>query len=216
MKKYDAILIPGGGLTEAGEVQPWVTARLDIALAEFSGSEIVITMSKGTTHKAPPYDSQGFPITEARAGADYLNRRGVAEDKLRIEQLSLDTIGNAYFTRVLFTDVFKLRKLLVVTSEFHMPRTRAIFEWVYGLDIPMESYELEFRAAPNVGLDEASLDARLAKETKAITNVEQLRKQIVTFSQLHNWIYTKHDAYRLHPLSGSTSQLEQREVLGSY
>jgi len=35
-----------------------------------------------------------------------------------------DTIGNAWFTRVMHTDMTDTRKLLVVTSDFHLPRSQ--------------------------------------------------------------------------------------------
>ncbi len=49
-------------------------------------------------------------------------------ERIWAETASLDTIGNAYFARVIHTDPAGLRRLLVVNSAFHMPRTRMIFD----------------------------------------------------------------------------------------
>jgi hypothetical protein len=35
-----------------------------------------------------------------------------------------DTIGNAWFTRIMHTDITGVRNLLVVTSDFHLPRSQ--------------------------------------------------------------------------------------------
>jgi uncharacterized SAM-binding protein YcdF (DUF218 family) len=45
----------------------------------------------------------------------------------------------------------------VITNEFHMPRTRAIFEWVFGLPAgahphPGGPYRLSFATAPDDGM----------------------------------------------------------------
>ena len=68
-----------------------------------------------------------------RIMSDYLINNGLNPEKVLTEICSYDTIGNAYFSRLLFAEPFNLSSLLVLTSEFHMPRTRAIFEWIYSL-----------------------------------------------------------------------------------
>ena len=60
--------------------------------------------------------------------------------RILAETCSYDTIGNAFFARTVHTDPRGLRRLLIVNSKFHMPRTEAIFRWVFG-------------AAPDCGYD---------------------------------------------------------------
>ena len=195
MSKYDAILIPGGGITNLGQVPPWVAKRLDKAFSEFSGNEILITLSKGTTHKPPFLDINGTPISESRAGALYLNEKGVPLEQLRVEEISLDTIGNAYFARILYTVFFNLHNLLIVTSEFHMPRTKEIFEWIYRLPWAAHDYDLTFETVENVGMEKEDLDTRIEKENSGLQSVQTLRQRITSYEQLHSWIYSEHKAY---------------------
>src|SRR5262245_32493778 len=150
MRKYDALLILGGGVRSRGELTPWAKMRHDLAL-ELERGEPIVCLSGGTTHKAPPADEAGYPIFEATAGARYLLSHGVAPERLYVETASWDTIGNAYFSKVIHVDPAGWRTLLVITSVFHSPRTRAIFEWVYGLD-PDRSYTLDFAESPDEGL----------------------------------------------------------------
>jgi uncharacterized SAM-binding protein YcdF (DUF218 family) len=205
MSGYDAILIPGGGLKDQFTPPDWVKNRLDYA-AQIQQGEILIPLSAGTTHKPPPLDQQGFPVFESVVSALYLRERGISPTKILIEACSYDTIGNAYFSRVLHTEPGGLRKLMIVTSEFHMPRTAAIFEWIYNLDRPATPYDLHFHSVPNVGIDDTTLQARIDKEREGLNGMSKLRENIPSLQALHSWLFTQHNAYSVagHALRGTS------------
>jgi len=190
---FDAIVILGGGLRDGGLLPPWSIARFERALERQTGTEAFICLSQATVHRPPPLDGRGFPVTEAAAGARYLIERGIEPERIRLEALSLETIGNAAFTRLLHTDVAGWRRLLVVTSAFHMPRSRAIFEKVFALE--PSDYELEFAAAENRGLTPEAVAARLARELKSLGSWQRNAKQWKTISDFSLWLWTQHDAY---------------------
>ena len=50
-----------------------------------------------------------------------------------IEIASMDTIGSAYFAFTNYILPMQWTKILVITSEFHMPRTTIIFDWMKKL-----------------------------------------------------------------------------------
>lgn len=60
---------------------------------------------------------------------------------------SRTTIGNAYYSK-LVADELKLRKLAIVTSEFHMERALAIFRQVFG-----NNYEMIGKPTPEAPKD---------------------------------------------------------------
>jgi uncharacterized SAM-binding protein YcdF (DUF218 family) len=155
---YDAIIIPGGGVRAGGVLPPWVAARFDRAL-EVAGDALLIPLSAGTPYKPPPLDERGFPIFEARAGSEYLIQRGVDPRRILIEESSYDTIGNAFFSRVIHIEPRGLRRVLVITSAFHLERTAAVFRWVYSLD--GNACVVEFDSVPDVGIDSEALQARV-------------------------------------------------------
>jgi uncharacterized SAM-binding protein YcdF (DUF218 family) len=188
---FDAVLILGGGVRERAELPPWAQARFDRALERANG-EVFVCLSAGTTHRPPPLD-HGYPILESVAGARYLMTQGIAPDRIRIEALSLDTIGNAYFAKLLHVDPAKWSRLLVVTSEFHMPRTRAIFEWVFGFEAGR--YSVEFDASPNTGMSDTVLALRSEKERRSLNGLQLLRQKIHSLPQLHEWMFSEHGAY---------------------
>lgn len=187
----DAILIPGGGVRAGGELPPWVVNRLDRAV-ELRGDACLVALSAGTTHRPPPLDLYGYPIIEAMAEARYLLRRGVPRHCILMETSSYDTIGNAYFSLVVHVLPRKFREILVVTSAFHMPRVQAIFEWIYGL---AGITGLSFISVPDIGMTDAVLDARRAKESEALAGLPALQRKLRTVGQLHQWLFTEHSAY---------------------
>ena len=191
---YDAVIVPGGGVRAGGELPPWVKIRFDRAI-ERSGEAPIVCLSAGTGHRPNPLDQTGRAIFEAVAGAQFLVRNGVPVRRIFIEVASWDTIGNAYFARTMHTDPSGWRRLLVITSEHHMPRTEAIFRWVFGL-APDIGYSLSFEAVPDVGLDGPVLQARKDRERASLAALGNLIPRFRTLAQLHQWLFTEHDAYK--------------------
>lgn len=192
MSQFDAILIPGGGLTPSGELTPFVRARLDRALAH--SADFYIALSAGTTHLPPPLDSRGYPIVESIPAAQYLHERGLPRDRVVVEASSYDTIGNAFFARTIHTDPRDLRRLLIVNSQFHMPRTEAIFRWVFGA-APALGYDLSFESTEDIGLSPGGLETRAERERASLAAVRSLASSITTLSGIHQWLFTEHGAY---------------------
>lgn len=195
MERYDAILIPGGGVRAGGELPEWSKRRFDRALT-YRDTRYIICLSAGTSHRPPPLDEKGFPIYESVAGARYLLAAGVDESKIVTETCSYDTIGNAYFSRLIHVQPLRLKRLLVITSEFHFPRTKEIFTWVYGLETGYLEVNLDFVAVSDEGLDAGMLAARREKEAAGLENVKKLGRSIRSLGELHQWLFTQHDAYR--------------------
>jgi uncharacterized SAM-binding protein YcdF (DUF218 family) len=213
MPKYDAILVPGGGVRENGQLPLWVELRLKKALELADGAPI-ITLSAGTTHKAPPMEPNGWPLLEAVAMARFLRHCGYPPELLWTEAASYDTIGNAFFTRQLHTEPAGLRRLLVVTSSFHLQRAETIFRWVFGLDAPTNPYSLNFLDTPDTGIAPDVLEARRTKERVRMAALGQLVGQHQSLGSLHSWLVTTHSAYAI-----ATAELKEQardKLLDSY
>lgn len=192
---FDCILIPGGGLKADGTLPAWTSARLNYVLDRADKTTWIGLLSGGTVHKPPPLNSDGFPLFESRQAAAYLISQGIEPSKLLTEIASYDTIGNAYFSRMLFAEPFSLTRLHVVTSNFHLPRTMTIFQWVYSLT-PLESeYELSFADVPDEGLSSAALQARREREKLSLNKLQSRIKSIQSVDVFSRWLYSEHDAY---------------------
>ena len=191
---YEATIVPGGGLDKEGRPAPWVLSRLDAALNHADGA-MFLPLSSGTTHKPPLIDSFGFPIHESVASARYLIEQGIPPARILLDTWSLDTIGNAYFARVMHCEPRELTRLLVITSDFHMPRTQAIFNWIFGVAPRPALFDIHFHSVANTGMDAPTLSARLEKEKARLDSVRSLAQRHTTMASVNHFLFTQHAAY---------------------
>jgi len=195
-RNYDAIVVPGGGVREDGRLPSWVERRLERAFQLHRDARYIVTLSAGTPHRPPPLDGRGFPVMEAAAAARYLVERGVAADRILVEKYSYDTIGNAFFSRVVHADPALLRRLRIITSDFHLARCEAAFRWIYGLQPEFHSYELSFEAVSDPDMPADLLALRREKEREGLEHLSRVAGQIQRMHDCHRWLFTEHAAYK--------------------
>ena len=109
------------------------------------------------------------------------------------EWASYDTIANGYFMFLKFILPFKMKKILVITSEFHMDRVRVILQWmcnIFDSDI-----NIVYKHTDNI-LDGLDIKCRIEREKKSI---ESLQKKVIhkvkNLEEFNRWFYTEHKAY---------------------
>ena len=128
-QQFDAILVLGGGVPLAPRKQlPFVAARCQAAAAVWRAASIkpkILCLSAGTAHCPQLLDARGSVVFEATASAAELIDAGVDEQDVFVETTSFDTIGNAFFARTDHCSLAGWKRLLIITSAFHMDRTRA-------------------------------------------------------------------------------------------
>lgn len=222
VKDLDAILILGGGVPESVDSPPiYVKRRADDAMQvilqhqqiaskkQASGTSKnalpVLCLSAGTAHLPQALSPDGLPIWEATSCAGYLATKHGLMDNVFVETTSYDTIGNAFFTRTSHTDVNGWRRLLVITNEFHMARTAAIFDWIFGCPpnggskqsrSNKNGYELYYLSSPNVGLSEEAVSARKEREDQSAKNVrEKLATKYTTMALVWSFLNKEHALY---------------------
>lgn len=197
MNTRNAILVLGGGLDESGELNEWSTRRVQkaVELYNIQKPDYVMTLSRGTTYKPPPLDAKGFPLDESVIQAALLVEKDVPKEVIRMERLSLDTVGNAYYARLLFVEPLKIQKLWIITSEFHMPRTEAVFHWLMYLDPVIPGLEIEYVSVSDKGIDEDLLQGRIKKEEENLKKFIETQKSLRSMDAVHTWLYTQHNSY---------------------
>ncbi|MGH2500258.1 MAG: YdcF family protein [Candidatus Limnocylindria bacterium] len=127
----EIIVVLGGGV-RAGAQSASTARRAEAAeaLARERPNAILILSGLASFHPvAGP--------SEAELMATVLRESGVAADRLRLEDESRDTIGNAVLTAARYLVGLAPRPLTVVTSPFHLERALFIFRRVLGPSWPV-------------------------------------------------------------------------------
>lgn len=128
--------------------------------------------------------------TESQAMKDYAVELGVPARKIIRETRSRDTVGNAYFSKLILKRT-KYRSMVVVTSDYHVNRARFIFKKIYG-----GAYKLRF-AGVKTGYPAEKKDKVRKGEEYALKLVKRDYGNIKDGDdrQIRHVIYTKHKVY---------------------
>ncbi|KXZ42515.1 hypothetical protein GPECTOR_139g671 [Gonium pectorale] len=177
----------------------------------------------GTPHKGPYLDARGFVVHESTACARYLLDRGADPELLLKEVSSYDTVGNAYFSLTIHALPAGWRRLAVVTSDFHMPRTAALFRAMYrlaGRELfgDADRFDLMYVAASDEGIFEPPvLEIRKSKEAASRDAWLRTAAGLGSLRDLHTWLHQTHLCYavsRQHEFGVQT--IQDPKLLASY
>ena len=152
-----AAIVLGGGLKKIEvQGQTWyepeeqAKARLDKAYTLFQNGDVDCIITTGKYSIAVSVDpGVTGPKTEAEVGKKYLVEKFGADqediaERIFYENQSVDTIGNAWFVKKLCLEPLGITSCIVVTSDYHIDRSRIIFEWILG-----PQYTVACAAAPS-------------------------------------------------------------------
>ena len=200
-KKIDLIIVVAGGLNEEGKLHEWVIRRLDRAIEIHKLYNVsILCCGGGTYHKPPRINKEGFVIHESTECVNYLIQRGINKNMIYREWSSYDTIANAFFSLTCFVLCNpSIKNISIITSEFHMDRTKEIFSWIYNLD--KRKYNLNYESVSDSGLDKKMLEHRKERELKSKENVINMKQKIHTIHDFSEWLYKEHNAYNNNFLS---------------
>jgi len=189
----DAILVCAGGLTSSGGPNSWVQARLETAARLYQiKNQPILCLGGGTYHKAPILNRYNFVIHESTSCASALLKMGIPAREVLKEWSSYDTIGNAWFAFINYILPFEWKSCVVVTSNFHMPRVKKLFEWVKS--VVNSDCMLHFVKSPD-NMDEEILALRSSREAASCQNIDILSDRIKSAKEFTQWLYFEHNAY---------------------
>lgn len=192
MGKKDAIIILGGGLNSDNSLPDISRFRAEKALELFNESvadSIVISGGSGFLNVT------GATQTEASVIRDFLVSKGVSGDVIFLEERSKDTVGNAYFLAKDILVVNGWHNVVVITSEYHLPRTEYCFAVVLGDDYQIECLGIDSR------LDQEELRRRVDREGKILDVVKMMTVDVKKgdLRTIEHILLTKHPAYSENP-----------------
>ena len=153
------IIILGYSLSSAGDIQPILKSRLDLALSLCQESDQILVCGKRPPKFVVPNRCE--TVTEAEAMKQYLLSHGILETKIIKEEDSTTTFGNAFYS---FDIVKSLdpESILVVSNEFHTELVNYSFNKIFE-----SKYPYKFYAVPDLSL---SINMDEIKQWKVIIN----------------------------------------------
>jgi uncharacterized SAM-binding protein YcdF (DUF218 family) len=188
----DAIIVPGRGIADDGSLPPDPVSRVRTAveLAERHPGAHLVFSGKWTFMQ-----SQAPALTESAAMKTLALTLGIPETRMIEEDQSVDTIGNALFTKTAVILPRGWRNLIVVSSPDHRPRVEYDFRFVFSPD-----YHLDFVSSSNV-LSNTEYAASVRRELAALQITRGLLAGIIPGDDEHvlKMLRELHPGYSEHP-----------------
>ncbi len=107
----ETVIILGASVHADGKLSPILQDRVDTAIKLFNANKVKNFLVTGD-HRSNDYN-------EVSAMVNYLNEKGIDTAKIRADHAGLDTYDSMYRAGKLFN----VRDAIVVTQQFHLPRT---------------------------------------------------------------------------------------------
>lgn len=154
-------VVLGGGLGSDGSPLPSTEARAHKAAQLARERPELVVICSGDRQ----LDAPGGTPSEAELMRDRIVARGIAPERIAIEDESRDTIGNAVLVAVRYLKDLEPRPLAVITSPFHLGRAVETFRHVLGYP-----WQIEAVAADETDddVDRAARETRYLQETTAL------------------------------------------------
>ncbi|NRA38646.1 MAG: YdcF family protein [Planctomycetes bacterium] len=121
-----AIIVLGNLMDHLGHLNDESIARMDLAREKTHESHVEVLMTCGWDYR------DDTEITIADAMRSYGISCGISAELIVSEIHSRDTVGDAVFSKINLIKNRNTNNILVVTSDYHVRRTREIFNFVYG------------------------------------------------------------------------------------
>lgn len=127
--KPEVIVVLGGGIRRVGMLSDTSRTRITKAVGLFKKLKPKALVISGKWSLGYRYIPKR---TEAAAGAELAVQLGMPSDKVLTETESMETIGNAYFVKKRILEPKRWRRVLIVSSDFHISRAGYVFKKVLG------------------------------------------------------------------------------------
>lgn len=190
------ICVLAGGLTHTGRPHQFVIERLDKARELFKenpDNTIVLILGGGTYHKPPFLNSENYVVHESTSCSSYLIDKGISPSNIFREWSSYDTIANGFFAFTNYINLLDLNNIHVITSDFHISRTKLIFNYFNNLF--KKNYNITYWETVS-NIEKKTLKKRVEREKESSDNFKKnIVNKIKTPQMFLNWFYTHHKAY---------------------
>ena len=115
---YDAIIVLGAQVKRDGTPNVQLGWRLDAAYDAYAQKKVPVVVCGA--------QGKDEPVPEAEAMKIYLMGKGVSEQDILTDPDSFNTNQNLKNAAALLKEIQGVRKVLIVTSDYHVPRAMAL------------------------------------------------------------------------------------------
>ena len=191
----DAIFVLAGGIDRNGLCHEWLKRRLKLAYNfHIKNNKPIFCLGGGSYHIEPVLNKNNFVVHESTSCSEYLISLGVEPKNIYKEWSSYDTIANGFFSVVNFILPLQLKDITLITSEFHMPRSKAIFLWlkqIFNIDV-----NFNFITVSDDNIDDELISSRVEREKESLLSLQRnVMSKINSIESFHKWFFTEHKAY---------------------
>jgi uncharacterized SAM-binding protein YcdF (DUF218 family) len=184
---YYCIIVLGNEMDKHGNLNIETISRLKLACSIYFKKGVKFLITTGWDYREDTALCLGSVMKE------YAIKLGVPKQKIFSEINSRDTVGDAFFTKQNILIKRGWKNFLVITSDYHVNRTKKIFEFIYGKD-----YNLRI-----IGSKSYYNAKNQASELKSIEKFEKTFKNIQEGNDkmIYNTLSTLHPFYngKVHP-----------------
>ena len=153
--KNKAIIVLSNLMDKYGNLNYESMQRAELANKIFRKNKARILITSGWNYRP---DSSIFIADAFRKF--FIEKKKMKKESIFCERNSRDTVGDAVFSRVFAYEKFKFQELIVVTSDYHLSRTKEIFEFIYNSSIKLEFYGAKVeKNSLNYDREKRSLDS---------------------------------------------------------
>ncbi|WP_042473207.1 YdcF family protein [Bacillus ndiopicus] len=120
----DYVIILGAKVRHTGEPSLSLRNRLEVAadyLQKYPHVQVIVSGGQGKDE----------PATEASVMAEYLSNKGIAVERILLEEASTSTYENLLFSKELLPE--NVSKITIVSNDYHLQRAKFLAETV-GLE----------------------------------------------------------------------------------
>ena len=115
---FDAMIVLGAQVKPDGELSVQLSWRLDAAAEAYRQKQVPIVVCGAR--------GKNEPVAEAEAMKKYLTENGIPEEDILTDPDSFNTKQNLTNAKILLLKWPQIRNVLIVTSDYHVPRALAI------------------------------------------------------------------------------------------
>jgi len=135
---FHAVIVLANLMDAHGRLNDESCARVNAAIEAYHQREAPLIVTCGWAYR------EDSPLPIAHAMREYAVEQGVPSANVIADIMSRDTVGDAVFTKQILAIPRNWRNLLVITSTYHVNRTKEVFSFIYGPD-----YVVDVRGAPS-------------------------------------------------------------------